>query len=229
MPYLDYASDLPAGQDVQAVLAQANGFTKDDLAQNREGRLTNRQMLRMLGRALKPPRGALIVMGLWALLVFAVRTYSPAVALRLAEALGADRIGVPGAIGLTGLITGALAAIPLVSRKSLLMLMDIARGRTAEATGRIYPSFEEEESGALSRLRQDSGRSYYYVIQRERFEVSAEGHASTPTGVLCRVFFAPSSRVLLSVEVAATSLQEAAHAEAFTWKPAGQARSATAK
>jgi hypothetical protein len=232
MPYLDYASDLPAGQDVQVLLARANDFSPSDLSDNRAGRLSNRQMVRLLARALLPPRAAWVVMGLWALLVFSLHNYAPAVELRLARVLGSDVIGVPGAVILTGLIAGLTCALLLMSRQALQSLLDVVLGQAAETTGRIYPSFEEEDSGLWGRLRQNSGRRYYYVIQRERFEVTAVGHASTPTGMLCRVHFAPRSRVLLSIEAAAIGARDAAHAEAFSWKPgqpAPKARSATAK
>jgi hypothetical protein len=201
--------------DLQRDLAAGNEFTDAELAINREGRIAETQVSRLLRRALHPFVSASgLLLGS---LLFLVVTY---------EFLHFSRSLVPGslltsvpktllafvAMRVSGLaffvalliLGGALLALPGGFFKSVgtvfSLALDLAAGRALCIEGRTSTSWASEGGRGLKALRR--GELYWYIVQDQYLLVTLEGYQAMRaySGSVSKVYVAPRSKLLLSLE-----------------------------
>jgi len=167
------------------ILAQANGFTTEDLQSNRNSEVTQSQ--RMAG--LKKWIPGLSVLGVAFLFEFAF-----AIPI-LRDNLNNDVIPLIF-IGGTLAVFGALGF-----RMALNGILDFNSSVPVMVEGKGHKLTRRKSSGRSSRT------VYYYVIGNQEFEVSQKAFPALLEGVSYRAYFMPSTKRLLSIEP--TSFPEA--------------------
>jgi hypothetical protein len=210
-------------------LARVCGFKDSDLEENRNGRLSTRQMLRLIFVSVAPYFAMLITLtGLVALTV-GLYYFGPLIAqrIRLMYFFGKYLI-----VGIGAVFFGALAFLIkflLASGRMIHLLRDLSEGKVTSVVGRLTTSQNEEvEDGipsfvqAFTQVRQSkrslfshdaapvrskmimSTKSYAYVVRGEYFEVSYEAWDAMRErdGRPYRVYVTPRSRFLVSMEYA---------------------------
>jgi hypothetical protein len=198
MSYIEYVTHGDQARDSMPELARATGFTVADLADNRIGRISNGQMVRLFGRALRPVRytgGAVIG---WLVFVYVIRTWVPGIVLWVARMCG---VPVGSILSITTLCAlGALLLSILKSSRCIgLLMMDLSAGRVAFHDGRVVVSKEEEGGLGLDRLFSEKRMKCAFVMAGEHFEVDEEACSSAPDG-RCRLYHTPKSKMMLSIE-----------------------------
>ena len=200
MSYLEYVTHDTHEHDPLPELARSAGFTMADLADNRGGRISNGQMARLFGRALRPVRYTGTAMIGWLLFLFVIRTAVPGFILRIAAGFGMRTGSTLIVIGITLATAGAVALSILQSARLIALLMvDLSQGKVAFRDGRIVLSREEQEGLGLARLWGEPHTKCAYVIGGEYFEVDERACEAPPEG-RWRVYHTPRSRLMLSLE-----------------------------
>jgi FtsH-binding integral membrane protein len=163
--------------ELRRALAQTNHFTDRDLERNREGRLSGRQRRAMLGDFW---RNLLLTLVLWAL----------SIGITAVSVIKHDKDPL-------GTLAAALFLVLIGSfflASSYSDLMDFLYGRAEYAVG----------SGDKYTRTSHSSRSghthYYYRIDTMSFEVSIPAYNALVTGLDYRLYYAPRTLRLLSIE-----------------------------
>ena len=191
-----FHSVAPGAREFTQKLADALNFSEADLRCNRRREISRRQLQRLILQTLNPIGRA--VAGVMLVVV-------------LFLVLG-DQIGT----GIVMKLIFAAAAVALVAgfAKSLLQSLklasDLFQGQVESDMGRLYPSWQE---AGFSAVNDDASGSrvvklFHFRLGGHQFPVSERAYhdladafqSGLPTA---RVFYTPSSRRLLSVEVLA--------------------------
>ncbi len=196
--YIEYVTSDAQDHDPLPDLARTTGFTMPDLDENRRGRISNSQMMRLFGRALQPVRytgGATIG---WLVVVYAIRTWIPGIILWIARMCG---VPIGAIFSITTLCcVGAMVISILHSARLIgLLMMDLSKGKATFKDGRVVISREEETGLGLARIWGETHAKCSYVIGGERFEVDEEACITAPEGRF-RLYHAPKSKLMLSIE-----------------------------
>jgi len=200
MSYIEYVIHDTDEHDPLPELARSAGFTMADLADNRKGRISNGQMARLFGRALRPVRYTGMALVGWLIFLFVVRTTVPGFVLRVAMWLATPGTSTLVAIGITVVTAGAFVLSLLQSARLIALLMvDLSAGKVAFRDGRIVLSREEQRGLGMARLWGEPRMRCGYVIGGEYFEVD-EGASMAPADGRWRVYHTPRSHLMLSVE-----------------------------
>ncbi len=198
MSYSDYVTSDDHYEDPLPEMARANRFTMADLEQNRNGKISDAQWVRLLLRALQPVRytgGALLG---WLLCCFVVKTFVPRIVLLILALKG---IGVFFVGGITLACAGAFLLSVLKSARTVaLLIADLSAGKAASIEGRVSPSREDEGGLGMARLYGETNTNYWYVVKNEYFDVDQGAHAALPDGMQVRLYYTPKSKLLLSIE-----------------------------
>jgi hypothetical protein len=198
MSYIEYVTHDAQSHDPLAELARAIGFTMPDLEENRKGRISNAQMVRLFSRALQPVRYTGSAMIGWLVVVYVIRVWVPGVVLWIARMCG---VPVSSILFITTLAcAGAVALSILRSAHCIgLLIMDLAAGLATFKDGRVLVSREEETGLGLARLWGEKHMKCSFVMAGEYFEVDEEACGAPPEG-RCRLYCTPKSRMMLAVE-----------------------------
>jgi hypothetical protein len=186
-------------------IARANRFTMQDLAENRNGRISTTQFFRLFGRAVEPVRYTAPLFGGWLMAWYAVN-YVPGVRL-LARGMwlfGGSAISPVAFFAIAVLCAGMFMLSVLKSAGSIgLLLVDLSQGKTAHMEGRLSPSREGRTDWSLAKLWGSTAQSmkYSYVIGDQYFTVDETAHGvELDPRANYRLYYAPRSKLLLSVE-----------------------------
>ncbi len=186
----------PGAREFTQRLADALNFTDADLRSNRRREISRRQLQRLILQALNPVGRALAGVLLISVLYLVL----------------GDQIG-------TGLIMKLIfgaAAVALVAglakslTQSLRLAADLFHGQVETDTGRLYPSWHEAGFRAVNDEASGSrvakafhfrlGGQEFLVPERAYHDLADAFENGLPTA---RIFYTPSSRRILSVEVLA--------------------------
>src|SRR5262249_36601586 len=129
MGYVEYGVHDSQGATLDEI-ARANRFTMQDLAENRNGKISTDQLFKLFGRALEPVRYTAPVFGGW-LIVWYLVTYMPGLRwlARLMWLFGGSAIHPMAFLGITVLCAGMLLlSIFKSAHKIGLLLVDISDG-----------------------------------------------------------------------------------------------------
>jgi hypothetical protein len=192
-------------QELLARLAEANGFSLEDLEQNRNGKISDRQKQRLWSEALYPFRQAFLAAGSWVVFMFAINTipylgFIYRLWYRMTFGYGiAGGLMVASAIGL---ITGFLTSTKLTSR----LLRDLSRGTVAKAEGSVWASQDRRtytgfgELIMLSYGQKEIETIWRYALHDVRLDVSEAGARALEDRRHYRLYYTPESELLLSIE-----------------------------
>jgi hypothetical protein len=209
MSYLEsdrgFESDraAPAADELLPALAQANQYSMADLDENRDGRISSEQMFKLGGKAAMPLIFSLCALAGWLVLlsVFHLLPYSLVTYAR--HVVGAnmdvkDRFYLLAFASIGVLMVGLAKA----SGRSFQLILDMAAGRADTLEGRVTPNYEEHDAPAMSRLYGDGEKvwEYHYVIDDQYFDVDKPSYEALAEGTNYRLYFAPHSKLLLSIE-----------------------------
>jgi hypothetical protein len=163
--------------DLVSRLAEAHKFSLTTLETNRAGLLTPEQ-----ARGLRRQAVGSLLFGLLciAAVLFSVLVYWLAAGMQSFLLL----ILFGGLFGMA--VVGALI-------KYIRTLNDANTNRVAVVEGVVTRRFEG-----------DSITTYYYVIDNQTFQVSAQGHKALREGLTYRLYYAPSRKVLPGIEPVST-------------------------
>jgi hypothetical protein len=204
MSYVQYGVQSSEGAPLE-VIARANRFTLQDLAENRNGRISSPQFFRLFGRALEPVRYTAPMFGGW-LMILALVYYVPG--LRLMASMmwlfGGSTYAPSAFLAITVFCAGMLLLSVIKSAGNIgLLLVDLSQGKAARIEGHLSPSREGRTDWSLARLWGSTAQNmkYSYVIGQEYFTVDENAHEVEldPRGNY-RLYYAPRSKLLLSLE-----------------------------
>lgn len=160
------------------ILAQANGFTLDDLTHNRNGEATPAQRMKPLGGVIL---GA--VFGLMALAFGGLFFFQIYPNVDSGEALPALLI--------PALVLGIFALVGGWMFLNGLLDMSVSSIEQAQGPGRK----EKRTSGGKNRSTR-----YYYVIDGKSFQVSRRAYTALLEGIDYRIYYLPRTKKLVSIE-----------------------------
>ncbi len=194
----------PGDQELMHDFALANRFTLEDLALNRDGKISSPQMLRLALQALQPLFAAVSALLGWFLFIWVIRMILPGfvqyLLLKFAGAATASSLLITlGAIG------AFIVALLKTNRLTFLLLFDLSEGKAAKVEGRLAPSRDERPKQGISRLHGEKENVYQYCVRDTTFEVREAGHelllnkydTYRPQVTL---YYSPRSKMMLSVE-----------------------------
>lgn len=212
-----------------ARVAKAAQFTEQDLAHNREGRLSTTQMIRIGIRA-AIPFGAMAsaVFGL-AGLAIGIAVGSEIVMASLAFLLKFSSYLLMGVGALFFGIVALLVKFVLASGRMFELLLDVIDGKVTEVTGRVSPSRSEELEDGLNAILKRKTESFHLVVKNEYYEIPENAYSvmMERAGSIFRLFITPRSRFLVGLELPAAAAS-GAKADPFKFRPAEE-RDASAR
>lgn len=200
MSYIEYVVSEYGSDDPLPELARANHFTMDDLAQNRKGRISDKQMGRLFFRALYPIRYPGMALLGWLTFCFIVRTLVPDFILMIAALFGMKSIGVVFGIITFACLGSLFVALLRGGRNVVLLMKDLSAGAAAHLDGRVTVSREESNGLGMDRFRNEKRMQCWYVVLNEYFEVDESAAEALPHNARFRLYFTPKSKLLLSIE-----------------------------
>jgi hypothetical protein len=203
MSYIEYVTVDHESEDPMPELARTNGFTDADLAENRAGRISERQRGKLFGRALKPVKYPLTALISWLVACIIVKTVVPGFVLAIIAMVGGKATtAIFGAITF-GCVAAVFIAGLQASRLAALLMQDLKDGKSNFMDGRLRISHEEDDGLGLDKFHDRKHRRSHYVMNEEYFEVEEEAFEALrnqkPMGRF-RLYFAPRSKLLLSLE-----------------------------
>ncbi|MEP7364523.1 MAG: hypothetical protein ABI972_14805 [Acidobacteriota bacterium] len=203
MSYIEYVTVDHESEDPMPELARTNGFSDSDLAQNRAGKISERQRGKLFSRALKPVKYPLTALITWLVSCLIVKIVVPGIILAIIAMVGGKAAtAIFGAITL-GCVAAAFVAALQSSRLTALLIQDLKEGTASHMDGRLNISHEENDGLGLDKFHDRKHRRSHYVMNNEYFEVDEEAFETLrnqkPLGRF-RVYFAPRSKLLLSLE-----------------------------
>jgi len=205
MSYIEYVTTGHEAEDPMPDLARTTGFTDADLAQNRAGKISDKQMGRLFGRAFQPLRYPLTALAGWLGACFLVKMVVPGIILAIIALLGGKLMtAIFGAVTL-GCVLAALIGLLQSGRLTALLLQDLSAGTATFMDGRLGVSREEDDGLGLDKFHDRKRRRSHFVMNNEYFEVDEEAAAVARNHSLTgrfRIYFAPRSKLLLSLEPA---------------------------
>jgi hypothetical protein len=203
MSYIEYVTVDHDSEDPMPELARTNGFTDSDLAQNRAGKISENQRGKLFGRALRPVKYPLTALVTWLVSCLIVKILVPGFVLMIIAMVGGKATtAIFGAITL-GCVAAAGVAGLQSSRLTALLMQDLKEGKSSYMDGRLNISHEDSDGLGLDKFHDRKHRRSHYVMNNEYFEVEEEAFETLrnqkPMGRF-RLYFAPRSRLLLSLE-----------------------------
>ncbi len=204
MSFIEYVREDPSTNDPINELARLNHFTIPDLEQNRLGKIANGQIPMLFGSALGPIRHAGGALVGWLLFCLAIKYWVPGIIMKIASMLGVPQGAIFGVTTLTSALAFVAGVFKSI-RSILLLLLDLASGKVSYIDGRITVSREEQNGVGLARLHGEKHTKCWFVIRGEHFEASEEACAeeNAPSGKV-RLYYAPRSRIMVSLDTAAS-------------------------
>lgn len=161
------------------ILAQANGFSAEDLAANRNGEVTPSQRIKPLAQLIIGAVSSLVALAFGSFFYFQIVP-------EIEDSAALFMLVVPALILAVFFLFGGWMV--------LSSLLDMS-----------FPSVASIEGKARKQKHTSGGRSrsttYYYVIGEERFQVSRRAYNALVEGLPYRIYYLPRTRKLVSIEV----------------------------
>jgi hypothetical protein len=190
------------GDSFRYRLARSCRFDDEDLAENKAGKLTSRQMTRLVFSALLPFLG--MVTSLIGLVVVGIGLYffGPLITRRISLMI---YLGKYLTLAVGALFFGLVAFIIkflLTSGRIWNLLLDLSQGKVDSVTGRLTTSRQEEVEDGLASFTNRKTRTFSLVVNGEYFDVAQDAVdvLLERDGGRYRVFVTPRSRCLVSLE-----------------------------
>jgi len=205
MSYIEYVTTDHEAEDPMPDLRRTNGFSEQDLVQNRSGRISDQQMGRLFARAFKPVGYPLTALAAWLFACFVVKMLVPDIILAIVALVGGKMTTAIFGVVTLGCVAAALVGFLKSSRLTVLLIQDLSQGKSAFMDGRLHVSKGEDEGLGLDKFHGRNRRTSHYVMNNEYFEVDEEAAVAAERYSLTgryRIYFTPKSKLLLSLEPA---------------------------
>ena len=208
MTYSSYLGDIPDPAELSATLARANHFTLDELAENRAGRIASSQMLGLTVQAMRPFWTALMGLAGWLLFLLVIKVFVPDILLTIASMTLGKSVGALFILITLGCLFAVLFGFFRSGARTVRLVSDIAQGKAACMEGRVWAARRGEDAHGMDKLHGEKLESFHYVLNNEYFEVRdlVAWEALAPREVY-RLYFAPRSKLLLSIEPVSSTQQ----------------------
>lgn len=201
MAYSNYLGEVPDPQELREILAKANRFTLEELAVNRSGRIADTQMVSLTGQAMRPLWTALMTLCGWLLFLLVIYVFVPGIILRIASMIMGKSITAVFLLITLGCIGSLIFGFFRSGSRTVRLIADLSQGKAEMREGRVWAARRGEDSHGMDKLHKERNESYHYVLNNEYFEVRdlVAWEALAPRE-LYRIYYAPSSKLLLSIE-----------------------------
>lgn len=212
------AEDSP---DFLRRLSRALAFNDSDLSENRQGRMSNKQMARVSAVGFTPFLGIAVTLAGLLLLVIAIASGSEFVIskVRWILTLGKYLVFALGTL-FFGFVAVCVKFI-VTSGRVVRLLQDVAEGKVTSITGRGTPSKSVDIEEGLAKLLNLKKETHCLVVRGEYFEIPAEAHEllMEREATTFRVWVTPRSRYMVSLEIAnAAAAAAAGEADYFQYR-----------
>jgi hypothetical protein len=205
---MSYYADAPDHQEILSSLAIANQFSMKELEENRTGKITDAQRMKLMIRSVTPVAGALLTCTGWSLFLYVLHVFHIDSIVMLSGMgvrmmlLKAAIIGFVGSVSL-GCLMLLVGGMMKSSERIIGLMSDLSTGRVAVMQGKVWASRGEDTAEGLSRLFGRKTQSFHYVLGEHYFEVSGvSAYEALLPREFYRVYFVPKSKLLLSIEPA---------------------------
>jgi hypothetical protein len=215
--FIEYVHACPGFDDILFGLAKGVGFTADELIANRMGKLHNNQASNLLRNAFLKPltvfaaciAASLLVRLGWCVLVDKQSAWQFLNTLVGSLLTGhwqdARNLYFQGQNGhLSWAVRLVAVAPPLIGlfqlrRLPLGVLGDVMAGKALVAVGSVNATLDEKEASGRGN-EGDMVRTFRYVMEKQKFVVSAAAHDALIPGLTYRVYYTVKTNTLLSIE-----------------------------
>ena len=179
-----------------------NGFTDKELAENQLRRIARSQLAHLWSSALEPLRASLIALLGWLLFLFVIKTFCPAVLFAAIELAMGKSLYILFAFITIGVVLAFVSNLFGSFGPVTNLVLDILSGEAVCLEGRVSASSVTERAKGLGQLYEENVDHCSYAIGNEYLRVSEQAfHVMQPySGSVFRVYVAPRSRLLLSIE-----------------------------
>jgi hypothetical protein len=203
MAYVDAVNLAPDADELLTNLALANGFSKAELADNRAGKISDGQMMKLMMAALRPVFHAGKALVGWLLFVLVIRTFVPDLLIWFASMFLGKSIFAVFAVITMGCVLALVVGVAKSGRRIVALFRDVSKGAASTIEGRVWASRGEEQGIGLDRLWGEKVGIFHYVLNNEYFEVpDLRAHEALLPKERYRLYYAPKSKLLLSIEPA---------------------------
>lgn len=203
MSYIEYVTSEPDAENLLPDLAKANQFSMEELAANRAGKIADGQMVKLAAKAIKPIKTSGTVLLGWLIFMFVIKTLVPGLALRLAAMWLGKSLGALFAAITLGCVISVLAGLWKSGKMTFGLLSDLSKGAAAVVEGRVAVSRDRADVQGMARLYGEKDEVYHYVIGDKSFEVNQLAFETLASRQNYRLYYAPNSGLLLSIEPSA--------------------------
>ncbi len=192
---------MESGGDVQAALCAANGFTVEEMTENRLGRIAPTQVPRLIAAASQPFIKALMVVGGWLIFLMIIYTFIPSWLLmilrRIVPILGFSGLAITLSVGVA-LLCGFFKSAWTFA----CLALDLNGGTPVCVEARVSTSMSTEEGKGMDRLHGDRDESHFYVVSNIYVPVTRGGYEAFReySGSTCKVYMTQRSQLLLAIE-----------------------------
>lgn len=203
--YVDYGYNAHENEDkaMEAAIAKSLAFNPADLSENRAGRISTKQMLALTMKGIVPLLGLIVpFLGVIATAI-ALALFGPWIIGKLVFLL---KLGKYLAMGLGVVGFGLLAILAngvIASRRLLLLVVDLAVGKSAQSTGKVSISHSDDIEDGINQVLRKRTLLYYFVQGERSFQVPKEAYeelyAAGGVGHF-KLHFTPKSQFLLAAE-----------------------------
>ncbi|HEV2687839.1 MAG TPA: hypothetical protein VGV35_04770 [Bryobacteraceae bacterium] len=200
MSYIEYVTSEPEAENLLPDLAKANRFTMEELALNRAGKIADGQMLKLAAKAVRPIKTSSSVLLGWLIFLFVIYTFIPGLVIRLAGMWLGKSLGALFAAITLGCVISVLAGLWRSGRMTFGLFGDLSKGVAAMIEGRVAVSRDRADIQGMSRLYGEKDEVYHYVLNNQYFEVDQLAFEALASRQNYRLYFAPRSGLLLSIE-----------------------------
>lgn len=197
-----YADMHNSAEEVQRELARGNRFSAGDLEQNRRGRISTKQLFKLIGAIFAPILGPTLAIVAWFVFLGLVYVLSPFLPSgRLLWILLKNYMWPL----ITITVGGALVLVVALMQMGDLffqVLADLMMGRSATLQGRVSASKGVDDGEGVQRLFGQKVETYAYVLAGHHYRVNKDAYdALLPhSGGVFKLHVACHSKVLLSLE-----------------------------
>lgn len=196
-------------------MAVANRFTLEDVELNKKGKVSPRQLAMLGWRSWSPMWTSTSAMLGWFLTLWIAHALMPtSLEMWLMKKVWFWKLIGITILGITLTTVGSfLASFLRFGRRTFMLFLDTLQGDVQSVQGRVNPSWEEVDATGLGKARGDKISIFKYCVKDMEFDVTSAGYNLLVSKYddyrpAVRLFYAPRSKMLLSVVPEDASPQE---------------------
>jgi len=129
-----------------------------------------------------------------------IRTFVPGLVLRLASMWLGKSLGVLFLLITLGCVVALIVGLWNSGRMTVGLIGDLSKGQASVMSGRVVGSRAQNDTQGMDRLHGEKADVFHYVIDNEYFEVDQPAYETLVSREIYRLYYAPRSKLLLSIE-----------------------------